>query len=310
MIMEKLTIEQEELLHRFDELAEKTGSAKQAASLIGISAATISQIKNGQYAAAPDNIFRKIAAYVEVKTIASGTYKEVQYAPTYVSEAACDIMRLCQVKGYFAVICGDAGIGKTKAIEQYAEEHPTNTVAITINECFARSKPLLGLIAEKIGAPREKSADDMWKSVAGKLTDGMLIIIDESQHLSMKTVDMLRSFPDYFKSIHQTVGICLVGNLETGYRFGTKSSALAQVKSRTRYTATFSSSQAQRSDIAKLFPLLKIGVNDPEIDFLLKIARSEQGIRGTVNLFSNAYDNDNVSYAGLVAMAKDMDLQI
>lgn len=43
MIMEKLTIEQEELLHRFDELAEKTGSAKQAASLIGISAATISQ---------------------------------------------------------------------------------------------------------------------------------------------------------------------------------------------------------------------------------------------------------------------------
>ena len=254
--------------------------------------------------------FRKIEAYFDVKKIADGTYSEVPYADTYVSSAACDIMRLCQVKGGFAVICGDAGIGKTKAIEQYVEDHPTNAVAITINECFARSKPLLGLIAEKIGAPREKSMDGMWRSVAGKLTDGTLLIIDESQHLSMKTVDMLRSLPDYFKSIHQTIGICLVGNLETGYRFGAKSSALAQVKNRTKYTATFSATQAQRSDIAKLFPPLKIGVNDPEIDFLLKIARSEQGIRGTVNLFSNAYDNEDISYAGLVAMAKDMDLKV
>ena len=47
-----------------------------------------------------------------------------------------------------------------------------------------------------------------------------------------------------------------------------------------------------------------------EIDFLLRVARSEQGIRGCVNLFSNAYDNENISYAGLVAMAKEMDLQI
>ena len=46
-----------------------------------------------------------------------------------------------------------------------------------------------------------------------------------------------------------------------------------------------------------------------EIDFLLQIARTPQALRGAINLFSNAYDNENYTYAGLVAMAKLMGLQ-
>jgi hypothetical protein len=46
------------------------------------------------------------------------------------------------------------------------------------------------------------------------------------------------------------------------------------------------------------------------IDFLLKIARTPQAIRGAVNLYSNAVDNNNVTYEGLVAMAKHMEMVI
>ena len=95
-------------------------------------------------------------------------------------------------KSGFAGFGGDAGVGKTKAIEHYISAHPTNTVMVTVNECFARSKSLLGLIADTIGAPHEKSMDAIWRSVVNKMSDGMLLIVDESQHLSMKTVDMLR----------------------------------------------------------------------------------------------------------------------
>ena len=35
-----------------------------------------------------------------------------------------------------------------------------------------------------------------------------------------------------------------------------------------------------------------------------------QALRGAINLFSNAYDNEDYSYAGLVAMAKFMSLEV
>ena len=47
-----------------------------------------------------------------------------------------------------------------------------------------------------------------------------------------------------------------------------------------------------------------------EIDFLFRIAQTPQAIRGVVNLFSNAYDNEDYSYEGLVAMAKYMDMEV
>ena len=47
-----------------------------------------------------------------------------------------------------------------------------------------------------------------------------------------------------------------------------------------------------------------------EIDFLLGIARTQQAIRGAVNLFSNAYDNDDYTLNGLVKMAKFMEMDL
>lgn len=308
--MSTYTADQEALIQKCKELADKVGGQNKAAELIGINAGALSQIMSHTYAANPARQFDKIGAYFAIKDVAAQTWTEVPYASTYISEASCDIMRLCQAKGGFAIICGDAGIGKTKAVEHYVQAHPTNAFMVTVNECFARSKALLGLIADTIGAPREKSTDALWRSVVNKISDGSILIVDESQHLSMKTVDMLRSIPDHFKQKNQTVGICLVGNAETASKFGARSSALAQVKNRTKYTATFSTIKSQRSDIIKLFPSLQPGNHDMEIDFLLRIARSDQGIRGCVNLYSNAYDNENTSYAGLVAMAKEMNLQI
>ncbi len=36
------------------------------------------------------------------------------------------------------------------------------------------------------------------------------------------------------------------------------------------------------------------------------VAQSEQAVRGAVNLYSNALDNNDTSYTGLAAMAKAM----
>lgn len=298
------TEEQEALLVKCRELADKVGGQNKAAELLGVNAGALSQLLAHTYAANPARQFEKIAAYFAVKDDSARSWNAVDYVDTYISTAAYDVLRLCQARGGISIICGDAGIGKTKAVEKYVKDHPTNAVMVTVNECFARSKPLLGLIADTIGAPHEKSMDGLWRSIVGKLSDGMILIIDESQNLSMKTVDMLRSFSDYFEARGQTVGICLVGNAETAGKFGSRASALAQVKNRTKYTATFVSAKIQYSDIVKLFPNYRPGTDDMAIDFLLRIARTDQGIRGCVNLVSSAHGNEDTSYEGLVETAK------
>ena len=298
------TEEQEALLVKCRELADKVGGQNKAAELLGVNAGALSQLLAHTYAANPARQFEKIAAYFAVKDETAQSWKTVDYVDTYISTAAYDVLRLCQARGGISIICGDAGIGKTKAVEKYVKDHPTNAFMVTVNECFARSKPLLGLIADTIGTPHEKSMDGLWRSIVGKLSDGMILIVDESQNLSMKTVDMLRSFSDYFEARGQTVGICLVGNAETAGKFGSRASALAQVKNRTKYTATFVSAKIQYSDIVKLFPNYRPGTDDMAIDFLLRIARTDQGIRGCVNLVSSAHGNEDTSYEGLVETAK------
>ena len=57
-----------------------------------------------------------------------------------------------------------------------------------------------------------------------------------------------------------------------------------------------------------LFPA--IAADEKAIQLIVGIARSEQGICGAMNVFSNAVDNENITYEGLFVMAKDMRLKV
>lgn len=59
-----------------------------------------------------------------------------------------------------------------------------------------------------------------------------MLIFDESQHLPLKTIEVLRSFSDDFADHGQTMGICFIGNLETVTRIGSKKAEFAQIANR------------------------------------------------------------------------------
>lgn len=106
----------------------------------------------------------------------------------------------------------------------------------------------------------------------------------------------------------QTLGIVFVGNPETVHRMGVKRAEFAQIANRARQIKVYTTQQIVRDDIIKLFPPLK--GHYKEIDYLYQIAQTRQGLRGTVNLFSNAWDNENITYEGLVAMTKFMEMEL
>jgi len=300
-----------ELLSKVDKLQQdRKLSQKKLSLLLGISNGTISQIRNRKYPADPQKIFDILEGYFDTKEEAKLTYSEINYAETSISTEIYDIIRVCQVKGGLAVACGAAGIGKTKAAQQFVKEHPTNSVLITVNPCLTAIKSLLKLIASKIGASAEKTRDELWLSIADTLTDGMVLIFDEAQHLPPKTIEVLRSFSDYFNDNNQTLGICFVGNLETVGKYSGKKAEFAQITNRTKQKKVYTQEEIERDDIIKLFPILEAEHKEEEIDLLWNVAKTPQALRGAINLFSNAYDNENYSYQGLIAMMKYMDMQI
>ena len=131
-----------------------------------------------------------------------------------------------------------------------------------------------------------------------------VLIIDEAQHLPIKTIEAIRAFFDN----NPLLGICLVGNIETVTNTGRSKEAFAQIRNRTKLTEVRHTAAIRDNDIKLLFPM--ISEDEQSVKLILGIARSEQGLRGAGNVLSNAVDNGNITYSGLFSMAKAMRLNV
>lgn len=306
----KYSIERrQELLKKLEELAKKVGSINRTTELTGISAAVISQLKNNKYKGDADGMYEKLEMYFSACEQQAELKNDGNtYVPTSISEDVYAIIKNCQLKGGLAIACGDAGVGKTKAAQKFVADNPSLSLLVTVNPCLKGSRSVLKLLCDKLSV-NEKTLDEMWLGIANKLRDKMVLIIDEAQHLPIKTIEALRAFSDYFNDKGQTLGIVFIGNMEAVHNFnGNRRADFAQIVNRTKQNRQYYTRNITRGDIVKLFPELED--RNPEIDFMLAIAQSKQAIRGAANLYSNASDNEDTSYNGLVAMAKAMEMEI
>lgn len=307
----ELTNTQKRALELFDQLAKSEGSANKAAAKIGISSAAVSAIKNGTYAGNVENQLDKLIAYFNTKAAAADVYQEQEYVPTSISAAAFETIRTCKIKGGFSLITGHAGIGKTKAVQEFHRQNPIDSIVITVNPCCKSTKSLLKLIALQLGAQLATSTDDLWFNVCAKLHDGMVIIIDEGQLLTYHGLETVRSFSDYFADKGQTLGVAIVGNNGIRERIeGKTKDSYRQINNRTWQRRYFETKDVQYHDIEQLFPILTAEEKTKELAFLHKVAQSAEGIRGAVRLFGNAYDAEAYDLEGLANMAKFMRIDL
>lgn len=288
------------LQQRLEEYIKEVGSQSEAARQIGVSVAVVSTYRNNKYAGDVAGFEARLRQHLETKEAADElANSSPDYVPTSISEGVYATIRMCHLKGGLANECGDAGIGKTKAAHKYVDDHPNQAILITANPCTSSVTAFFKLLCRrlKISAARK---DDMWMEVDEHLRGGRkVLIVDEAQHLPIKTVEAIRALTDS----NPELGCCMIGNPET-VNVGTRRPAFAQIRNRTKLINIRHTGEVAKSDIALLFPAL-CG-QDKELELLLTIARSEQGVRGAVNLYSNAEDNEDTSYQGLLAMAKAM----
>ncbi|GHU88110.1 Mu-like prophage FluMu DNA transposition protein B [Clostridia bacterium] len=267
----------------------------------------ISQYLSDNGYSSPHMLEPKILEYFknqeDAKSLGIDLDDEHIYLPTSVSSGVYATIRSCHLKGGLAIECGDAGIGKTKAARKYARDYGS-AVYVEANPCISSVTALLKELCEifSLGMGRK---DDMWRSVRRALSgERRVLIIDEAQHLPIKTVEMLRSLSDS----NGNLGIMFIGNRLTIDNMGGRhEAAFAQITSRTKHRRTRFTTDISREDVALLYPSV---ADDRASSFLHQIARSRQGIRGATNLLSRATDNENISFEGLVAMAKHMNLAV
>lgn len=304
-----------ELFKRLEWFIVESGSAGNAAKALGQSGSTVSDIRNCKYRGDVQQIFSDFASYLTLKDEKkSQIYRELDYVPTSVSEYMYQVIRGVHIAGECEIITGDTGVGKSRTITKYASDYPENTIVVKASYAESSIIGILRAIAAQLGINGLNRLHDLNSAVLSRLHDGMLIIIDEAQHLKFPAIDHLRSLSDIFTDRGETMGICFVGNPSFMRHFDEKKIAVTgQVFNRANLRPYIKATDIKIEDIKLLFPELVSQKKNAEIKFLYAIAQTNgEGIRRAIKFYSTAYNMDggDVSIERLAELAQTGNLRL
>ena len=227
------------------------------------------------------------------------------YVPTSISEDVYESIKYCQLHRCVTVLHGDAGVGKTKGAEKFLRENPSSTIYITISPTTSNLNGVCKKLAKALKVPMRNKADMMEEVRARLAGTNKVIVVDEAQFLKLPAIEELRTLSDTdIETGTPGNGVCFIGNSEVYDRIKGKAQAeFAQTFTRMKMPRHYLASRITVEDMRKLFPALN---GEPELEFLLGIARSVYGIRTAQNVYENAIELEDVSCEGLRRVAKAM----
>ena len=195
-LKEQIVLELEQYILRYE-------SQNQAANTLeGVSAATLSQLRNGNWDKIKDDMFRSIAAQIGFtlnrwEVVETRDYRRIT---KLLSDAQ-------QHSNVFAII-GEAGSGKSLAIRQYANEHKRAHL-LQCNEYWNRKYFLAELLMAMGRDYSGLTVAEMMMEVVRRLKtqDSPLIIMDEADKLSDQ---VLYFFITLYNQLEDHCGIVMV----------------------------------------------------------------------------------------------------
>ena len=311
-----------ELQQKLEQYLEAEGlSQPKAAPILGLSTAVLSQYRRSVYDKGDiEEVEKKLEEFFRIKEEQGQNIRKAEpfranlqgYIPTSISEAAYKMIRYCQLEKGIVVIDGDAGIGKTKAAAKFLQDNPTTTIYLKASPSTSTLRSLMKMIARALKLPETLRTDELSVSIQEKLkqTD-KIIIIDEAQNIKFSALEEISRWTDEDMFTGRPgVGIVLIGNVEVYNKMlGRQEAIFAQQFNRTRLHGRYRTTDIKKEDVIKLFPALKERGMNKEINYLHSISRSKWGIRGMVNVFRNAVNDEDVSLEGLERVASTMGIR-
>lgn len=306
---------------RLENYMKESGiSQARIAPLMGVSMTALSQYRNGKYKGDVNAVEAKIEEYLntveaqqEIKEKVLEYKADEDYIPISISEDIYRMIKYAQLNGGIAIAHGDAGIGKTKAAQKFVRENPTQAIYLEMSPVAGTLTNMLRMLARALRLPETTNKFNLMMDIRDKLEGtNKVIIIDEAQHLKLSALEQIRTLADP-NSITGTkgVGIVLIGNTEVYSKMkGKQEAQFAQLFSRIKMSRYYSTFNVTDQDVDLLFPALKEKGMTKELQFLMGVCKSKWGIRGAVNVYDNAINNEDISVNGLYAMARTLGIEV
>lgn len=129
----------------------------------------------------------------------------IDFVKTKTTTSIQNLIAVTHATGDIQLVIGEAGLGKTMAVTEYAKHH-ADVVLIEVEPTF-NAKVLLAELCKKLGLSPARTNHTMMMSICTKLNNsGRLIIVDEAELLAHKPLEILRRIHDL-----SGVGIVLCG---------------------------------------------------------------------------------------------------
>lgn len=274
-----------------------------AAKLIGIGESTFSRYLSGNYPN-PETIERKITDLLEKEELRHTSFgiQDIPFAVTSISEQVMQTLEYARIKRNISVIYGDAGIGKTRTMREWAKGK-TDVIRVTASPALGNPKSFFKLLGRELKTMKSGCIDDLYMDLCDRLSGSdKMIIIDEAQHLKLTTLENLRGIQET-----ANIAVVLIGNeMIYSKMVGRQQAEFAQLFSRIGWRKHLLTDQFVLADVKRVF-----GSQDEEtLDLLLDICHSKYGLRGAVYVYSNASNNGDVSAKGIRAMARTMGISV
>lgn len=264
----------------FMEASGKSG--QQVAKEMGMSPATVSQFLNRKYGGDNEEVARTVANYIRLAKKRSAVNKHTCFYENL--ENTRKVLFACNyahTRNDIALVFGDAGAGKTTALEHYKNTN-AGVVMITANSCTASSTAILNLICQQAGKSTAGRKDILMNTLVNYFKGtNRLIIIDEADHLTLTALQAVRNLND-----NAGVGVVLSGNSKIYNQMlvGSKSSELQQLKTRIIVRRKVENLYTLE-EFRNIFP----NVDDGCIGFLIELAQAES-LRTAVKILEILYD--------------------
>lgn len=278
-------------------------SQRQVAKETGLSTSVISQFLDGTYNGNNEKVATTISQYL---TLSKERLNNVQgtafYSELYNTKEVLYACRYAHIKNDIALIAGDAGAGKTTALEYY-KKHNTGVIMVTANSCTTSATAVLKLIADQIGKQMDYRRSALMNGLVTQLKDSnRLIIIDEADHLTLQALQAVRNLND-----QAGVGIILSGN-DKIYRqmlTGQKGHEFDQIRTRIIVRKRVENNYTVE-EMQHVFP----GASEDCLSFLIQMANYES-LRTAIKLYEIALEFAGTKNRGVsLKILKDTQKQL
>ena len=212
-------------------------SASQAAvaRAASIGSSTLSQFLSGTYTGDSDAVAEKLLDWMrrEERRAERPSIGDQVVVETSVYRRIRSIVRLAHQERDIGVVVGEAGLGKTLALEAYEEKHPAQTLRVEVGPEY-RSRGLAVELATRVGA--DVSSGSLYRLMQGVMGElggtDTLVIIDQAEILPTRGLELCRRLHDVCD-----VGVVLAGMPKLLAHLRGSKGQLAQLYSRVGFKA-------------------------------------------------------------------------